>query len=114
MMPDATDKTSVGINHAVLSAVLLQKSVLRYTPAGVAVMTLNLEHNSQVQQANSLRVVQFSIESTALDSIALTSNNLNIGDIYTFEGFWAPAHYRTQRLTFHILALADSFNTIDK
>ncbi len=113
-MFDIKDKTSAGINCARLSAVLVQKSVLRYTPAGVAVMTLNLEHNSQIQQANSLRAVQFSIEATALDAIALISNKLNIGNVYTFEGFWAPAHYRTQRLTFHILALADSFNTIDK
>jgi primosomal replication protein N len=111
---DITDKTNVGINYAILSAVLLQKSVLRYTPAGVAVITLHLEHSSQVQQANSLRAIQFSIEATALDTIALTADTLNTGDVYTFEGFWAPAHYRTQRLTFHILALVDSFNTIDK
>jgi primosomal replication protein N len=104
MALDHSDSTK-GINQATLSATVLQKSVVRYTPAGVAIMNLHLEHSSQVQQAKSFRTIQFSIEAIALDDIALLVNGLNIGETYTFEGFWAPAHYRTQRITFHILAL---------
>jgi primosomal replication protein N len=91
------------INHAVLSAVVVQKSVLRYTPAGVAVMTLDLDHRSHVLQAGSMREIAFNLQATALEQAAFAVDALETGQCYTFEGFWALAHYRSQRVAFHIL-----------
>jgi primosomal replication protein N len=104
-MSNLPDMSSAGINRATLSALVMQRSVLRYTPAGVAVMTLGLEHQSQIVQASGTRHVAFSLEATALEAAALATQALIIGESYTFEGFWALAHYRTQRLAFHILAV---------
>ncbi len=86
-----------------MSGVLTQMSVLRYTPAGVAVMTLELDHTSTVEQAGAPRALAFTLEATALDEAAIAVSQLQLGYSYTFKGFWAPAHYRTKRLGFHIL-----------
>lgn len=96
---------NTGVNHAFLSATLIEKSVIRYTPSGTAIITLNLMHTSQVQQAGSIRTIQFNLEAIALDTITALISPLNIGELYTFEGFWAPAHYRFKKITFHILHL---------
>ncbi len=109
-MHSTLDVSVAGVNHATLSAAVRQASVLRYTPAGVAVMTLTLEHQSQILQAGHARQVAFTLEATALESVALAVESLTMGETYTFEGFWAPAHYRTQRLTFHILAVLTSLD----
>jgi primosomal replication protein N len=96
------------MNEVCLSGVLIQLSVLRYTPAGVAVMTLEIDHTSQVMQAGSSRAIAFTLEATALDDAALAVSQLQLGQSYSFKGFWAPAHYRTKRLGFHILQVIDS------
>lgn len=92
----------MSVNQARLSGVLVSLSVLRYTPAGVAVTTLELDHTSTVEQAGSHRAIAFNLEATALGDAALTSSHLSIGQHYVFEGFWAPTHYRTKRLGFQI------------
>jgi primosomal replication protein N len=99
------------MNEVCLSGVLIQLSVLRYTPAGVAVVTLELDHTSQVEQAGAFRAVAFTLEATALDEAAIAVSQLQLGQSYTFKGFWAPAHYRTKRLGFHISYVIDSKQT---
>ena len=99
------------MNEAWLSGVLIQLSVLRYTPAGVAVVTVEIDHTSQVMQAGSPRAVAFNLEATALDDAAITVSQLQLGQQYSFKGFWAPAHYRTKRLGFHILQVHHSLDT---
>jgi primosomal replication protein N len=95
----------MSVNQARLSGALVSLSVLRYTPAGVAVTTLGLDHTSTVEQAGAPRTIAFHLEATALGDAALAASHLQLGQHYTFEGFWAPAHYRTQRLGFHITQL---------
>jgi primosomal replication protein N len=82
---------------------VVQLSVLRYTPSGVAMLTLEIDHACQVFQAGSHRAISFSLEITALGDAAIAASQLMLGSIYTFEGFWAPAHYRTKRIGFHLL-----------
>jgi primosomal replication protein N len=92
----------MSVNQARLSGVLVSLSVLRYTPAGVAVTTLEIDHASTVEQAGSHRAIAFNLEATALGDAALATSHLQLGQHYAFDGFWAPAHYRTKRLGFHI------------
>ena len=94
---------SIGLNQARLTGTVVQLSVLRYTPAGVAVMNIELDHHSQVLQASSERAIMFTIDATALGEVALKVAELDLGKQYTFDGFWAPAHHRTKRMGFHIL-----------
>jgi primosomal replication protein N len=92
----------MSVNQARLSGVLVSLSVLRYTPAGVAVTTLEIDHTSMVEQAGSHRAIAFNLEATALGDAALATSHLQLGQHYAFDGFWAPAHYRTKRLSFQI------------
>ncbi len=95
----------MSVNQARLSGLVLGLSALRYTPAGVAVMTLELDHTSTVEQAGSTRALAFNLEASALGDAALAVSQLVLGQLATFEGFWAPAHYKTKRLAFHITQL---------
>ena len=65
-------------------------------------LTLEIDHASHVIQAGSSRAIAFSLEITALGDAALAASQLMLGKTYVFEGFWAPAHYRTKRLGFQI------------
>jgi primosomal replication protein N len=97
----------MSVNQARLSGLVVALSVLRYTPAGLAVMTLELDHTSTVEQAGSSRAIAFNLEATALGDAALAVSQLVLGQQVTFAGFWAPAHYKTKRLTFHITQVID-------
>lgn len=99
------------MNQVCLSGVLIQLSVLRYTPAGVAVLTAELDHTSTVEQAGSLRSLAFTLEATALGEAALALSQLQLGHSYTFTGFWAPAHHRSKRLGFHIVQQMNTNDT---
>jgi primosomal replication protein N len=94
------------LNEAIFSGKLLQLSALRYTPSGMAVCTLELEHASQIIQAGNPRALLFTVEATALGEAALAVAPLQLGETYTFTGFWAPAHYRSKRIGFNVLSLS--------
>ena len=93
-------------NTATLTGTLIQRTVLRYTPAGVAVINLELDHQSQIVQADSVRQLSFTVEAIALGDVALVVDSLALGKLYTFDGFWAPAHHRIKRIVFHVLKVS--------
>ena len=94
------------INQARLSGVLVQRSELRYTPSGVAVLELEIDHQSTVLQAGSERSIMFTVEARVLGDVALAVHALVLGKTHEFAGFWAPLHHKTKRLGFHVLSIS--------
>jgi len=77
------------MNQVVLSAWIVEASVLRYTPAGLPALDLRLEHESQVNEAGRERTVKAAIKAVALGSVAEALGAQAVGSGWTFSGFLA-------------------------
>jgi primosomal replication protein N len=90
------------LNHFTLTAILVSKDAIRFTPAGIPVMHCQLEHSGQANEAGGARKIQMSVEAIAIGSIQKELDQMDLGAEAVFEGFLAPKTLRNQRLVFHI------------
>ena len=62
-------------NSIEISAQLLEKTELKYTPAGVAVLEARLHHSGKTYEANAMRQLEFDFQVIAFaDAIRKASN----------------------------------------
>ena len=81
---------------------ITEKSVLRYTPAGVPIATGVLVHNSQQVQAGSQRQVEFEITAIAAGDISKRFLDVELGTTLLFTGFIARKNRNSKSLVFHV------------
>ena len=58
------------MNQLAFVAQILERDVLRYTPAGVPIVTATLQHSSQQMEAGVARLVEFEITALAAGEIS--------------------------------------------
>jgi primosomal replication protein N len=75
------------MNRLVLSAQLVQRGALRYTPAGLPALDLSLKHESQVTQDGQPRKVSMEIRARAVGQIVKRLEGLEMGSEHGFAGF---------------------------
>ena len=85
------------MNRVVLSAQLVERGAMRYTPAGLPACDLGLKHESQVTEAGQARQVSLEMKAVAIGDIAQRLTRLEIGSAGTFAGFLT--HQRNGRGT---------------
>jgi primosomal replication protein N len=90
------------LNQFILTAALVAKEALRYTPAGLPVIECQLEHSGEVQEAGNARQVKMSISAIAIGSVYEKLNQMHLGKVARFSGFLTHKSLRSQRLVFHI------------
>jgi primosomal replication protein N len=90
------------LNHFILTAALVAKEALRYTPAGIPVIECQLEHSGDVQEAGIARKVRMSVEAIAIGSVHKQLDQMELGRFARYEGFLTHKSLRSQRLVFHI------------
>jgi primosomal replication protein N len=93
-------------NHLRLTAVIAEVSPLRYTPAGVPALDLQLEHESRVQEAGQERVVKANVKAVAFGVLAERLAKQSVGSRWKFEGFVA-SNRQGKGLVFHIQAFIE-------
>ncbi len=76
--------------------------MLRYTPAGVAVVEFEMNHSSQQMEAGVNRQVSFAINAIALGKIATTIANFNIDNHVKLTGFMARKNRNNSQLVLHV------------
>ena len=89
------------MNRLVLSAQLVQRGALRYTPAGLPALDLVLEHGSEVSQDGQPRKVSLQIKALAIGAIAAPMGRMVLGSETCFAGFLANSR-NGRGLLFHI------------
>ncbi len=77
------------MNQLVLSARIAGAQPLRYTPAGIPAIDLQLEHESQALEAGLARQVKVEIRAVAFGTDAETLARQAIGSGFRFTGFLA-------------------------
>ena len=77
------------MNQVLLSAAIAEAKPLRYTPAGLPALDLQLEHESEVVEAGGKRQVKAAIRAVAFGPQAETLARQAVGSHWRFAGFLA-------------------------
>jgi len=87
-----------------LSATLVERGVLRYTPAGLPALDLSLRHESQVMQDGQARKVSVEIRARAIGEITQRVAKLEMGSDHGFAGFLGSQR-NGRGVVFHVTEL---------
>lgn len=87
-----------------LTATLVERAALRYTPAGLPALDFSLRHESQVTQDGQPRKVSVEIRARAIGEITRTVNALELGSEHGFAGFLASQR-NGRGVVFHVTEL---------
>jgi primosomal replication protein N len=79
------------VNRLVIQASVLEMGAPRYTPAGVPVADLLLEHQSQQQESGQERTVKLQLKAIGFGSVAERLKSLTFGVSVEFQGFLTQA-----------------------
>jgi primosomal replication protein N len=91
------------MNRLVLSAQLVERGAVRYTPAGLPALDLSLAHESEVTEDGLPRKVSLEIKAVAVGEITRQLQPLAIGSAGDFSGFLSAGRNRRGFL-FHVTA----------
>ena len=81
---------------------IAEREILRYTPAGIPIVSAKLLHTSQQVEAGVERLVEFEIAAVAAGEISGRFNQAELGATYRFTGFLARKNRNSKSLVFHI------------
>ena len=88
------------MNKLVLQAEVVQIEPLRYTPAGIPLLSVVLRHGSEQIEAGMKRKVECEVNAVVLGDLALKS--LEIGSHIQASGFLAKRSLKSTQLVMHI------------
>lgn len=91
------------MNQLQVVAQIAERDVLRYTPAGLPIVTAVLLHSSQQQEAGVARLVEFEMSALAAGEISGRFARAELGASYMFTGFLAKKNRNSKSLVFHII-----------
>ena len=95
------------MNRLVLSAELVERSALRYTPAGLPALDVMLKHASEVSEDSQPRKVSMEMRAVAIGAITQPLAALALGRLAIFAGFLTSAR-NGRGLVFHVTELTPS------
>jgi primosomal replication protein N len=91
------------VNQLVVVATILEREILRYTPAGVPIVGAILQHSSQQEEAGVSRLVEFELPAVAAGEISGRMSRAELGAQYQFTGFLARKNRNSKSMVFHII-----------
>jgi primosomal replication protein N len=91
------------VNQLQITASIAERDVLRYTPAGIPIVSAILLHQSEQVEASLLRQVEFEIAALAAGEISGRLDKAELGEIFRFTGFIARKNRNSKSLVFHIV-----------
>ena len=92
------------MNRLVLSAQLVERGALRYTPAGLPALDLSLKHESEVSEDGQPRKVSLEMRALAIGEVTQAVATLALGSTGLFGGFLAAAR-NGRGLRFHVTSV---------
>jgi primosomal replication protein N len=92
------------VNRLLLLASLVERQVLRYTPAGLPALNLSLKHEGQASEDGQPRKVSLEIRAVGIGQVTQPLGSMALGSAGLFAGFLAPAR-NGRGLVFHITAV---------
>jgi len=96
------------VNQFQCIAVIAEREILRYTPAGIPIISAKLLHSSQQVEAGIQRLVEFEIPAIAAGEISGRFSQADLGKMLEFTGFLARKNRNSRSLVFHITDFQDT------
>lgn len=90
------------MNQLSLQASVIERSVIRYTPAGIPVATVVLAYAGEVLEAGVLRTLNFEINAVAVGKLSADMQTLQAEQQAQFTGFLARKNRNSKSLVFHV------------
>lgn len=91
------------MNKFELIASIYERETLRYTPAGVPIVSATLRHQSAQMEAEAKRTIDFEISAITAGKITGKFSEALLGTNYQFTGFITQKSKKSTRLVFHII-----------
>lgn len=88
------------MNKLLLQAQVVHIAPLRYTPAGIPLLSVVLQHSSEQVEAGMRRKVECEVNSVILGD--LTKINLQVGTHIQVAGFLAKRSLKSTQMVMHI------------
>jgi len=88
-------------NQTIICGRIAKLGVLRYTPAGVAVIDFTINHVSRQKEAGVARQIIFDILAVALGQLALTVAEFKINNTVKLTGFINRRSHLNHQLVLH-------------
>lgn len=91
------------MNQFQFVACIAERDILRYTPAGIPIVTATLAHRSSQMEAGIARLIEFDMAAMAVGEISGRFNQAELGQDFQFNGFLARKNRNSRSLVFHIV-----------
>jgi len=88
-------------NQTIICGKVIKLGVLRYTPAGIAVIEFTINHVSRQMEAGVARQIMCEILAVALGQLALTVAEFKINSTVKLTGFLNRKSHLNQQLVLH-------------
>jgi len=95
------------VNRLQLTASVVEREPLRYTPAGVPIASCTLQHRGEVVEAGIVRQVELTMPALAAGAASGKLETCEMGIDMLFTGFLAKKNRNARTLVFHITELQD-------
>lgn len=79
------------MNRLLLSARLIERAALRYTPAGLPALDVALAHESELSEDGQARKVSLQMRAVAIGAVTQSLAAMPLGEAALFAGFLASA-----------------------
>ena len=84
-----------------MTAQIVERAALRFTPAGLPALDMSLRHESEVAQLGTARKVSFEIRARAVGNVTEELVAAELGVEHGFEGFLGAAR-NGRGIVFHV------------
>jgi primosomal replication protein N len=81
---------------------MVERDVLRYTPAGIPIVNAKLQHGSEQVEAGVPRRIEFEMAAMAAGEISGRFSQAQLGAVFQFTGFLARKSRNGKALVFHV------------
>ena len=92
-----------------MTAALIQRDVVRYSPSGIPLVDCVLRHRSEIAEAGQWRTVELEMPAIAFQAVVHRLAACPLDSVHRFEGFVANRSRKSNRAIFHIT----DFESID-
>ena len=93
------------MNQLRLNGVLLERGVMRYTPAGIPIVEGILSHQSEQLEAGQSRRVECEVKLLAAGPLALLLTQIPLNAELNCQGFLAKKNRNSKTLIYHVTEL---------
>ena len=93
------------MNRFIVTATLSEVKALRYTPAGLPALDLELIHHSELQDQGRPRQVSLQLKAVAFGAMAERLRQQAVGSEWQFSGFMAASKAKpvlSRQVVFHV------------